>query len=193
MKNTVDFKKLKTKNLLEEDINFIETTTLEYMNAYKHCIETLDDIEAYFVFLYTGGCKVFSTRNGYVLVDKLDKSYTTSRELVCMSTWNIRKAIRLSFTEEKAKFTVVSFSDLQKVLFTLITPRSITYLVYSIEDNEVVNPQPITVDLGELGSLGYKEYYECITDTYKHLQGRGSSLFSLSDLRFIITSYSLEE
>ena len=193
MKNTVDFKKLRTKNLMEEDITCIETTTLEYMNVYKNCIETLDDIEVYFVFLHTGGCKVFSTRNGFVLVDKLDKSYTTSRELVCMSTWNIRRAIRLSFIEETAKFTVVSFSDLQKVLFTLLTPKSITYLVYSIENNTVVSPQPITVDLGELGALGYTEYYECISDTYKHLQGRGNSSDSLTDLRFIITSYSLEE
>lgn len=193
MKNTVDFKKLKTKNLTEEDIVCIKTTTMEYMEIYGQSIETLDDVEVYFVFLNTGGCKCFSTRNGYILVDKLDKSYTTSRELVCMSPWNIRKVIRLTFNEEIAKFAVITFNELQKALFTLLTPSSITYTVYSLEDNKVVSPQAVTVDLEDLGSMGYMEYYECISDTYRHLQGKYDSSSSQLNLNFIITSYSLKE
>lgn len=133
---------------------------------------SLSRLSVYVVFKNSGGYKLFKTIDNKILVDKLDNSFTESRELVGLSSWNIKKIYRIRVDRDRMVLDRLKLKDLSVVLFSLIEPEGIKYVVGLEEGN---TPVVLNFSNDTFNGVEYKELKDCMLASYSHslrLQGR---------------------
>lgn len=164
---------------------------IKYINNYMKAIEyskrDLSSLEIIIVIKNTGGSKVFSLIKGYIVEDKLDISYTESRELVCIGKWNVKKAMKVRFENGEVISTILNYKDLHKKLFDTVEPTSIRYTI-GVEEGSI--PKQVLVDCSMLKGLDYKDLKDCVNDAYNRvLKLEGEQQNNATDLTYYIVDF----
>lgn len=158
-------KKLAKAGFWSEEVDVVlEYITLN-VRSFMYANENLANLELIVVAKNTGGWKMFKRIKGHIISDKLDSSYSESRELVCIGSWNIKKAYKIAFPSvNEISVQEVDFKALHTYLFTIAEPTNLTYVVGIEED---LKPTVIKVDNNLLRGLDYVDLKDCIDSTYK--------------------------
>lgn len=158
--------KLLKENCSHADVKAMLTTILANIKAFAYVNKPIEDLVFYAVLKNTGGYKLFKTVNGKIVVDKLDDSYSESRELVCISAWNIKKAFKVTLEQSKGVgVKEINYKDMHSVLFELVEPTSVKYVVDSEEDSL---PLALTVDHDMYKGLTYEGLKNILFASYEH-------------------------
>lgn len=191
----MDLKGLKDKlqkfGCSDDNVNFILDNVVANVNSFIYANEPLNSLDIYVVLKNTGGFRLFKTINGHIVVDKLDASYAESRELVCISNWNVKKILKVSFPNTKeAVVKDIDFKTMNKILFSLVEPISIKYVIGVEETNF---PILLTVDVSQYKGLSYEDYKDVVLSSYKYnLEKHGESPMLVKEPSCYVVSYKLE-
>ena len=149
------------------------------LKAFTYANESSDILECYIVMKNTGGFKAFKTIKGYIINDKLDNSYTSSRELVSIADWNIRGVYQVSF-KDGVGVQKISSKELHRVLFSLIEPTYIKY-VLGLEEGNFTSS--IMVDYLTYKHLDYDKLKQLVLSTYHRIikESKNCGMSALSD------------
>lgn len=161
---TVVRDKLIKNSCNEEAINSIMSTIRANINSFTFANEPLELLELYIVLRNTGDYKLFKTLGGNIVLDKLDLSFTESRDLVGVSSWNIKGVCRVYFKESKeVGIEKVPAKDFRKVLFSVVEPSTSKYV---IGIDKETSPIIINVDVEMYNTLKYKDLKDCVVSAY---------------------------
>jgi hypothetical protein len=183
--------RLAKDNCHEEVINSVLSNITANIRSFTYANESLEGLSVFLVLKNIGGCRIFKTINGNIVVDKLDSSYSESRELVCLGGWNVKKAYKLCFGGAKGVVIhEVCAKEIHKVLFVLVEPSNVKYAIGVEEEN---CPITITVDCASYKGLGYKDLKDVVMSSYKHsLKTQGKPYVLHTDPSFYVVSYSVD-
>jgi hypothetical protein len=162
------------------------------INSFTFANESLEILAIYLVFQNTGGYKLFKTLNGQIILDKLDTSYSESRELLGVGSWNIKTIYKVSFeSAEEVIVKKVSLKDVRKILFSVVEPIAIKY-VLGIDGLNY--PALITVDTESYNTLKYKDLKHCVFAAYKRiLSVHEESRVQEKETSYYVVGYTLSE
>lgn len=164
------------RHLDKKSINEVVGELRYRVSAYNFGNSVIDNLTTYVADLHNGGVKVVDTLRGHIIEDMLDKSYITSRELLCNSNWNIKGIIKVTYTDDGQEIKVhtkkITRSELQEVLTNVIEPQEVTYTVVRENlEKGLVRYAKVHVDLSVFGVMNYVAYKDCIVDAYRHQTG----------------------
>jgi hypothetical protein len=148
-----------------DEVDCVLDSVSAQVKSFTYANESLEELVVYLVFKNTGGYRLFKTIGGFIVVDKLDSSFSESRELVCLGHWNIKKSYKITFSrEQNLIIKETDYKTLHKILFSLVEPTSVKY-VLGVEDCN--HPAMLTVDCASYKNLGYSELKDCILASYR--------------------------
>lgn len=184
-------KRLQRDNCSVKDIVSVIKTIIANVKSFTFANEDIRNLEMVIVFKNTGGYNVFKTINGKIVVDRLDKGYTNSRELVCLESWNVYKSYKLCFeTGGVATLRDIESKEIHKLLFSLVEPVYVKYVIGVEEEN---TPVILSVDCQTFKGMQYKDMIDCILASYKHsLKQHGSNQSFVTEPECYLVSYSIE-
>lgn len=171
-----------------KDIDNALTWLKANQRAFLYANRNLGDMTFYIVFRNTGSCRVFKSFNGKIVEDKLDISYANSRDLIGSSSWIVRRAYRVTFDSGSGiAIQRVEFKDLHKILFSLVEPVTLKYVV-GIEDGQI--PSIITMDYTSYKNLSFDKLKSCMLSSYRHsLSMQEVTAEYKDDLNFYLVEY----
>jgi hypothetical protein len=191
MELTIVRTKLLKANCTQEVIENVLNTTLANINALTYANESIENLVIYVVLKNTGGYKLFKTINGNIVAEKLDTSYSESRELVCISGWNVKGAYKITFNTSKGVYMQdIEPKEMHSTLFQYIEPTSIKYVIGVEEGN---TPVTLSVNCDMYIGLSYKEFKDVVISAYKHcLHKRGGKESFENEPSYYVVSYGIE-
>lgn len=162
------------------------------VNAFLYTREDLATLKIIVVLKNTGGVSFFKLLNGAIVVDHLDPSYASSRELICLGDWNIKKVYQVSFQSDRSlTLSEISNHDLRLHLCTLIEPPVIKYLAIA---EDFSHPVKLLVDTSLTRGMSYKCLRKYMTEAYLHnLSSCDSSDLHLDTLNYLVVSYRQDQ
>jgi hypothetical protein len=141
------------------DIDYIMDYISTNINSMIYVNEDLLRLEFLIVLKNSGGIKIFKTLDKNIIVDKLDKAYSVSRELVALPRWDFDKCYLVKFDGIDLVSSNLDFKDMVKVLYSLVEP---IYRKYVVGINGLINPYVIRVNNDLYKGLSYSEYKKCV-------------------------------
>lgn len=134
------------------------------LSAFTYCYRPIASLKFYMVACNVGGLNVFKTFDNVIVDDKLDPSYVTSRQLIAVDEWNIKKIVCVSFPNtEEAKVTPVTFLELYKILVNVETP---THMEYGISNGSFI--VRMAIDKEAIADMDYQSIVSSIECTFRN-------------------------
>lgn len=165
---------------------------LDRIHAFNFSNSSLEDVEIYCVLLNVGGIKYISTIKGRIVVDMLDKSYISSRELICTSNWNFKRILRFSFKDDgddlQIKVNTLKRKELHATLFDTVEPKELMYTVILSEKDKFFGK--VQVDLSYFEALEYDDYLACLVDAFHRNTKIKKDSVDLTAYKFHIVNYA---
>jgi hypothetical protein len=178
-------------NYPTQDIDSAVTSITANIKSFTYANESLDSLAIFLVFKNTGGCRIFKTIDGNIVIDKLDLSYSESRELLGLGNWNLKKAYRLSFCPtQQIVMREVDAKEIHKAIFALVEPTTVKY-VAGVEAGNF--PTTITADCVSHKGLTYKQLKDCLLSSYRNsLKKHGVSVAFETEPSFYVVSFATD-
>lgn len=165
---------------------------LDRIHAFNFSNSSLEDVEIYCILLNVGGIKFISTIKGRIVVDMLDKSYISSRELICTSNWNFKRILRFSFKDDgndlQIMVNTVKRKDFHSTLFDTVEPKELMYTVIFSEKDKFFGK--VQVDLSYFETLEYDDYLACLVDAFHRNTKIKKGNVDLTAYKFHIVNYA---
>lgn len=170
---------------MDEILNFVELN----VKAFLYVKSSLSFLEVYVVLKNSGGYGIFKRVKGFIVEDKADKSYSSSRALLGIDTWDIKAVYRVGFASNDGLgmnpiITKLNPKEFKNTLQSVIRPVWSKY-VAGFEEGNV--PVVLSVDSKSLGRLSYRDYISCMDDSYIHKTNGGCKRV---DTSYMIVDYS---
>lgn len=165
---------------------------LDRIHAFNFSNSSLEDVEIYCILLNVGGIKFISTIKGRIVVDMLDKSYISSRELICTSNWNFKRILRFSFKDDGNDLQIsvnnLKRRDFHSTLFDTVEPKELMYTVIFSEKDKFFGK--VQVDLSYFETLEYDDYLACLVDAFHRNTKIKKDNVDLTAYKFHIVNYA---
>lgn len=161
----IDIEGLKLTEM-DEILTFVELN----VKAFMYVNMPLSSLEVFVVVKNSGGYGIFKRVKGFIVEDKADKSYSSSRALLGVDTWDMRAVYRVGFTSDDKEGVApivkkLTPKEFKNTLQSVIRPTWSKY-VAGVEDGNI--PTVLSVDSASLGRLPYRDFISCIKDSYVH-------------------------
>lgn len=181
-------KSLGKAGCLAEEQDRVITYLQANVRSFLYANEPVTNLEVYVVLRHVGGVRLFKTVRGSIIMDKLDSSYSESRELVCLSSWNVKAVYQLTFSDAATVIcTEINTKSMHSILFDLVQPQSIKY-VAGVEEQGT--PATILVDCEDAKGMSYTDFLSYMQSSYKHMvKGQGRTSLSQEGPTFYAVGY----
>lgn len=156
--------RLKKFDISNSDMELVEDRVTSIAKALVFANESTDKHRVYLVFKNNGTFSLFRTVDDHVINDKLGNSYSESRNVVALESWNFRCAFRLSVLGNKVNVDKVGYNEIVRVVNRVRKPKEIRY---AIGVDEGFTPALVDFDLSLYSGLTYKQYKDCLLAAYK--------------------------
>lgn len=172
-------------------LDSIKDYVLSNVNSFTYTNTDLQTVDFFVVVKNLGGFNVFKTIKGNIVADMLDPSYSSSRELMCISGWNIKKTCSLSISiDKKLILKEVSHRNLRSSLCSVVEPRLIKYVAMTLESR---HPAVINVDSSTIKGMEFSVLRKFARESYVHSARSSSVGESLSgEPIFVVVDYDME-